>query len=108
MAVQLYEQARSPVQPLSGTFITHQRRRFRTVAATPRFTARIPTYVYWRAQHTFTLLVILEKIVFHTVLIFIGDDRAEAYVLDALKNIALNIRVDLLKVGDQLFGLHAF
>ncbi len=85
----------------------NQRRRFRTVAATPRFTARIPTYVYWRAQHTFTLLVILEKIVFHTVLIFIGDDRAEAYVLDTLKNIALNIRIDLLKVGDQLLGLHA-
>ena len=107
MAVQLYEQARSPVQPLSGTFITHQRRRFRTVAATPRFTARIPTYVYWRAQHTFTFLIIFQKIMLYTIFILVCNDRAEAYVLDTLKNIALNIRVDLLKVGDQLLSLHA-
>ena len=86
----------------------NQRRRFRTVAATPRFTARIPTYVYWRAQHVFTFLIIFQKIMLYTVLIFIGDDRAETYVLDTFKNIALNIRIYLLKVGDQLLGLHAF
>ena len=50
--------------------------------------------------------IIIQKAVFDALFIFIFDNRTQVDIVYTLENISLHIRIDLLHLRDELFGLH--